>query len=279
MQVPAIFQDSSCAHLFEIFMVSELRDPVADPLERREGDTEQLKRQLSTSFDAHRSILAGRGELSHAQPESVVEVLGRNPEYALYVMGQPGGESPLLALQSYAFEIIHRFEGVRAPDEEIMKTIDRLDQVKGEAEEINPDMRKIDAVLAAFIEERFHHLLATIDERIETAAQRIDRSWDDRRAEATRRGFPDAAAHAKHIRAQVPNTTVLREEIDSLMQDSRITYKARFLADTLKNFYRHLYALGLHGESNPFSPDDFGRPKITADSEEATDTKDAGTYY
>lgn len=224
-----------------------------------ERTRKELISALRTALSSHGPIFREGDDLSHDRTESVLSALGQNPEYRLYIAQQPGGESALLRLQDYATEILDNITSISTQtpvsNTDLQQLIDQLDQIKSEAEKLDPDVRKIDTILTHFIEGRLRHFILTLDNRINVATEKIHRMWEGNQDEATKKGFPDARARAERIRSQLPNLNRFSQQMSEIIEDPNIQYKAKFLADMGKNLSGYLQSLGLHQEHDPFVTD------------------------
>ena len=237
-------------------------DPAVMGYLRQEADDENRRIDLQVDYQTC-NYITPKGSEHGGTLEAVLNA--SKPEYEITIAGTNIGDNPLCQLELYAFQASRASKVVETagPIEDAEDAVGRLVAVRNEAESGNPDIAKIDTILAEFLFKRLEHFFATLDQRVDARAQEQFEFYQ---------ANPDKAAEY-HVTASTPEAfkeqlTKYLGDINGYMESARLAMegtgsKAKLLARIGDEVFQRGAGPLKSSENRPFAPDNYKAPSNT----------------
>lgn len=235
-------------------------DPAVRDVLYQEAKDEGRRIQTQKEYQECYYIKTQDGQHRGTMHEVVRQV---SPDYETKIAGTNIGDSALCQLEGFAFSAsgVARGEGPKGSIDEAEDAVQRMTTIREEIETGNPDVQKVDSVLAEFMYKRLEHFFATLDQRVEARAQQLVDHYEANPDDAAK--YPNRPTTLDGWKQQLNNSMgnirLKMQEATQVMESDE--FKARELARIGEYVFQIASCgCGINGDQYPYHPDNYKEP-------------------
>lgn len=188
------------------------------------------------------------------------EVLRQVAPESSKVSGTCINNDPICQLESFTFQVsgLAKGEKPKGTLDEAEDAARRLTTIREEVESGNPDLQKIDSVLADFLHRRLEHFFATLDQRVGSRAQQLADYYQSHPKDAENYRCPTTIEDWKsQLTNSMRDISTLKFRANQVMDSDGL--RAKRLAQIGDDVFQRANGIG-GGDQYPFFADNYKEP-------------------